>query len=83
MPLLGFDTHMASRFLTILTSRNLPKIQQAREPEPSIINENTIADFTRLVEETRILHCEPLTRRPKNCLQARTGGFRAVGHSCE
>jgi hypothetical protein len=26
---------MAPRFLTILTGRNLPKIQQPREPEPS------------------------------------------------
>jgi len=31
-------------FLTILTGRNLPKIRQSREPEPSIINEKTIAD---------------------------------------
>jgi hypothetical protein len=42
-----FDGGMAPRFLTILTGRNLPKIRQAREPEPSIINEKTIADFTR------------------------------------
>ncbi|MEA2920008.1 MAG: hypothetical protein QOJ15_12089 [Bradyrhizobium sp.] len=33
------------RFLTILTGRNLPKIRQSKEPEPSIINERTIADF--------------------------------------
>jgi len=38
---------MAPRFLTILTGRNLPKIQQPGEPEPSIINEKPIADFTR------------------------------------
>ena len=37
---------MPYRFLTILTARNLPKIRQSREPEPSIINEKTIADFT-------------------------------------
>jgi hypothetical protein len=43
------------RFLTILTGRNLPKIQQPREPEPSIINEKTVADFSRVVEQTRIL----------------------------
>jgi hypothetical protein len=30
---------MAPRFLTILTGRNLPKIQQSREVEPSTINE--------------------------------------------
>ena len=28
---------------------------QPREPEPSTINEKTIADFTRVVEETGIL----------------------------
>jgi hypothetical protein len=46
---------MATRFLTILTGRNLPKIRQSKEPEPSIINERTIADFTRVVEQTGIL----------------------------
>ena len=45
---------MAPRFLTILTGRNLPKIH-AREPEPSTINEKTVADFTRVVEQTGIL----------------------------
>ena len=49
-----FDGPMAPRFLTILTGRNLPKIRQAREPEPSTINEKTIADFTRVVEQTGI-----------------------------
>jgi hypothetical protein len=43
---------MAPRFLTILTGRNLPKIRQPREPEPSTINEKTVADFTRVVEQT-------------------------------
>lgn len=43
------------RFLTILTGRNLPKIGQPREPEPSIINEKTVAHFMRVVEETGIL----------------------------
>jgi hypothetical protein len=46
---------MAPRFLTILTGRNLPKIRQPREPERSIINEKTIADFARVVEQTGIL----------------------------
>jgi hypothetical protein len=46
---------MAPRFLTILTGRNLPKIRQPREPEPSTINEKTVADFTRVVEQTGIL----------------------------
>jgi hypothetical protein len=45
---------MAPRFLTILTGRNLPKIWQPREPEPSTINEKMIADFTRVVEQTGI-----------------------------
>jgi hypothetical protein len=43
------------RFPTILTGRNLPKLWQRREPEPSIINEKTVADFMRVVEETGIL----------------------------
>jgi hypothetical protein len=38
---------MARRFLTILTGRNLPKIRQPREPEPSIISEKIVADFAR------------------------------------
>jgi hypothetical protein len=45
---------MAPRFLTILTGRNLPKIQQV----PSTISEKTIADFTRVVEQTGILERE-------------------------
>jgi hypothetical protein len=51
---------MPYRFLTILTGRNMPKIRQPREPEPSIINEKTIADFTRVVEQMGILEREPL-----------------------
>ena len=48
---------MASRFLIINTGRNVPRIiGQSREPEPSTINEKTIADFTRVVEQTGILH---------------------------
>jgi hypothetical protein len=50
---------MAQRFLTILTGRNLPKIQQPKEAEPSIINEKTIADFARVVERTGILERKP------------------------
>jgi hypothetical protein len=49
---------MAPRFFTLLTGRNLPKIQQPREPEPSTLNEKTIADFTRVVEQTGILNYE-------------------------
>jgi hypothetical protein len=50
---------MAPRFL-ILTGRNLPKIRQPREPEPSIVNEKTIADFTCVVEQTGILQRNPI-----------------------
>jgi hypothetical protein len=46
---------VAQRFLTILTGRNLPKIRQSKDSEPSIINEKTIADFTRVVEQMGIL----------------------------
>ena len=42
-------------FLTILTGRNLPLIRQPRAAEPSTINEKTIADITRVVEQTGIL----------------------------
>ena len=48
---------MAPRFMTRLTGDNLPKIRQARAPEPSIITTKTIADFTRVVELTGILGC--------------------------
>jgi hypothetical protein len=56
------------RFLAILTGRNLPKIRQSNEPEPSIINQKTIADFTRVVKQTGILEREPLDglRAPEN-----------------
>jgi hypothetical protein len=46
---------MAPRFITLLTGRNLPKIRQPQEREPSTINEKTLGDFTRVVEETGIL----------------------------
>jgi hypothetical protein len=39
---------------------NLPTIRQSREPEPSVINEKTIADFTRMVEQTGTLKRERL-----------------------
>jgi hypothetical protein len=55
---------MALRFLTILTGRNLPKIRQSKESEPSIINERTIADFTRVVEQTGILKREQVATNP-------------------
>ena len=46
---------MAPRLLPLLTGHNLPKIRQPREPEPSTVTEKTIADFTRVVEQTGIL----------------------------
>jgi hypothetical protein len=50
---------MAPRFLTILTGRNLPKITgPSKGPEPSTINAKTIAEFTRVVEQTGILERE-------------------------
>jgi hypothetical protein len=49
--------HLAD--LTILTGRKLPKIRPPKEAERSIINEKTIADFTRVVEQTGILKREP------------------------
>ena len=64
---------MAPRFPTILTGRNLPKIRQSRESEPSTINEKTIADFKRVVEQTGILEHEPLAdkaRRAFLCVAA-------------
>jgi hypothetical protein len=54
---------MPSHFLTILTGRNLPVIRQPREPEPSTINEKTIADFTRVVEQTGIFGARHPGRR--------------------
>jgi hypothetical protein len=62
-----FDgTIMAPRFLTILIRHNLPKIRQPREPELSIINEKTIADFTGVVEQTGILEREPLADKARS-----------------
>jgi hypothetical protein len=56
-PVLGHGiAEMASRLLTILTGRNLPTIIQQPRPEPSTINEKTLADFMRVVEQT-VLAC--------------------------
>jgi len=46
---------MPFRFRTILTGRDVPKIEQPPKPQPSTINEKTLADFTRVVEQTGIL----------------------------
>jgi hypothetical protein len=81
---------MAPRFLTILTGRNVPKIGQPREPEPSTINEKTIADFTCVVEQTQreppadkarppelmpSSYGQP-SRAPRGRAQRRNGGWR-------
>jgi hypothetical protein len=58
-----FDGAMDPHFITILSGRNQPKFRQQRDPEPSIINEKTVADFTRVVEQTGILERQP--RSPK------------------
>jgi hypothetical protein len=50
---------MTPRFLTILTGRNLPKIRQPREPEPSITNEKTVADFTRVLDDQGVEYRKP------------------------
>jgi hypothetical protein len=50
---------MAPRFRTILTGRNLLQIRQPRDAEPPTINEKTIADFTRVAEQTGILERGP------------------------
>jgi hypothetical protein len=49
---------MTPRFLTILSGRNLPTIRQGTEPQPSIVTGKTVADFTRVVEQTGILDRE-------------------------
>jgi hypothetical protein len=45
--------------MMILTGRDLPTIRQARTPQPSIINEKTLADFNRVIEQTGILRPKP------------------------
>jgi hypothetical protein len=42
---------MAPRLLTVLTGRNLPRIRPSAEAEPSTIDDTTIADFTRVVDQ--------------------------------
>jgi hypothetical protein len=59
---------MVPRFLTILTGRNLPKFWQSRQPEPSIINEKTLTDFTKVVEKTG-MHARIGVPRALNRLQ--------------
>jgi hypothetical protein len=49
---------MAPLFMPILIGRGLPRLWQTL-PEPSIINEKTIADFARVVEITGILRPQP------------------------
>jgi len=51
------EDRIQQKLLDVGSSQILPveQIQQPREPEPSTINEKTIADFTRVVEQTGIL----------------------------
>jgi hypothetical protein len=42
----------------ILTGFDVPKIRQPNDASPSTINEKTIPDFPRLVEQTGILKRE-------------------------
>ena len=46
--------HLTKQELEELTRAAIWPDQPSREPEPSIINEKTIADFTRVVEQTGI-----------------------------
>jgi hypothetical protein len=79
-----FNGRMAPRFLTIVTSRNLPKIWQSREAEPSTINEKTTADFMWVVEQAGIL------KRERAATDATLGdaflrpivGYFKKGHTC-
>jgi hypothetical protein len=57
---------MATRFLTLLTGRNLPTMRQQRAPEPSIINEKTVGDFTRVVNQTGILNPGAPPQEPRD-----------------
>jgi hypothetical protein len=58
-----------------LTSRNLPKIGQSREAEPSTVNEKAIADFTRVVEQTEspTLICSGFALRDTNLFDDEDG----------
>jgi hypothetical protein len=54
-----FNVRMVPLILTILTGRNLPKIEQPRLPEHSTIDEKTIADFTRVLDEQGVEYRKP------------------------
>src|SRR5450759_2746718 len=84
---------MAPRFITLLTGRNLPKIRQPRKPEPSTVNEKTLGDFTRVVEETGEAwngSCgpapppcrRPAILRPNPIAKAINGGFDLLEAMC-
>jgi hypothetical protein len=56
---------MAPRLFTLLTGRNVPQIiRDYAEPQCLIINEKTVADFTRVVEAMGILDRQQSTRGP-------------------
>jgi hypothetical protein len=50
---------MAPRFLTILTGRNLPKIQQPRLADRPPVNEGAVVHFARVLEKMGILKPKP------------------------
>jgi hypothetical protein len=50
---------MATRSRIILTGSNLPKIRQPSAPAPSIVNEKTLADFTRVLDELGVQYRKP------------------------
>jgi hypothetical protein len=54
---------MAPPIFRLVTSRPAPRGLEPSEPAPSTINEKTIADFTRVVEQTGILN--PGATRPE------------------
>jgi hypothetical protein len=77
----SFDGVWHSALLTILTGRNLPKIRQSREPEPSIVNEKTVADFTRVVEQAGFWSAiRWLTRRDRPKIDA--SPHRRLSRAC-
>jgi hypothetical protein len=55
-----------SRIPTFLTGRNLPTIWQPGADAPSIINEKTIRDFTRVAVQTRILERERAAQQSRD-----------------
>ena len=64
---------MAPRFITILTGRKLPKIWHQRAPEPSIINEKTVA--AQIAQGRRLMGSE--RHQPKPAATERKNSCRS------